>query len=108
MTDENTKDLTSDEKLDLILAELADLREWRAKVDAFIEDRLPDTRPLHERTVKEMIETRELLLERSASIEREVKTTRREIGLLREDIRNEQLERVELAERVSAIEQRPN
>jgi hypothetical protein len=108
MTDENTKDLTTDEKLDLILAELADLREWRVKVDSFIEDHLPDTRPLHERTVKEMIETRELLLERSAAIEREVKTARREIGLLREDIRNERMERVELAERVSAIEQRPN
>ena len=38
---------------------------------------------LLDRLIQEMIETRELLLERSASIEREVKTARREIGLLR-------------------------
>jgi uncharacterized protein (DUF3084 family) len=48
MTEDNTKDLSADEKLNLILAELSDLRAWRTKVDTFMEDRSRDTRPLLE------------------------------------------------------------
>lgn len=114
MTDEVTKDLTDSEKLNLILAELADLRTWRAKVDAFMEDRSRDTRPKLEMLHKEIADTRTEARERFdqvdvrlTAIEREVKTIRREIGLLREDIWGERKERAELAERVSALEQRP-
>jgi hypothetical protein len=34
---ENTADLTMDEKLDRILAELADMKAWRANVDEALE-----------------------------------------------------------------------
>jgi hypothetical protein len=59
MTDENTKDLTDSEKLNLILAELADLRQWRAKVDAFIDDCSRDTRPKLDLIIKELSDARE-------------------------------------------------
>lgn len=107
MTEENTKGLTTDEKLDLILAELVDLRNWRTKVEAFIDDRSRDTRPKLELIHKEVADIRTEFGERLVAIEREVKTIRRELGLLREDIRNERLERVELEERVSSLEGKP-
>jgi hypothetical protein len=112
MTDENTADLTTDELLRMILARLDRLE---AQAQAQAEERANTTRPLLDRAIAEMIQTREMLTEhlaqvgeRLAVVERETRIIRREIGLLREDIRNERMERVELAERVSAIEQRPN
>lgn len=114
MAEDITKDLTDGEKLNLILAELAELRAWRAKVDAFIEGRSRDTRPKLEMIHKEIVDTRLEARERfdqaevrMTSMEKEIKTLRREVGLLREDLWSERKERVELAERVSALEQRP-
>lgn len=57
--EEHTKDLTADEKLNLILSELADLREWRQKVDEFIDDRSRDTRPKLNLIHKELADARE-------------------------------------------------
>ncbi len=62
---EITKDLTDSEKLNLILAdlanvksELADMKVWRTKVDEFIEDRSRDTQPLLGKIHKEIADTR--------------------------------------------------
>lgn len=103
MTDENanTADLTDREVLERILRRLETLE---AKSD----DRARETRPLLDHLIKEMIETRESLAERMAALEQESKNIRRELGLLREDIRHERLERAELAERVDDMERRPN
>jgi len=114
MTEENTKDLTDSEKLNLILAdlavlknEMADVKSRLVKVEAFVDDRSRDTRPKLEMIHKEVADIRAEFGERLIAIEREVKTIRRELGLLREDIRNERLERVELEERVSSLEGKP-
>lgn len=56
--EEKTKDLTDSEKLNLILAELADFRILRTKVDAFIEDRSRDTQPMLGKIHKEIADTR--------------------------------------------------
>ncbi len=58
MSDDPTNDLSDSEKLDLILSELSDLRTWRVKVDAFIEDRGRDTRPKLELIHKELADAR--------------------------------------------------
>ncbi len=105
MTDENTADLTTDELLRMILSRLDRLE---AQAQAQAEERANTTRPLLDRAIAEMIQTREALLERFQAVEQDIKIIRREIGLLREDIRNERMERVELAERVSALESRPS
>jgi low affinity Fe/Cu permease len=101
----NTSDLTVDEKLDQVLRKLSDLD---AKVATLESQGTGTTRPLLDRILKEMIETRETLTERIAALEQESKTIRREMGLLREDIRGERLHRAELAERVEELERRPN
>jgi len=62
MNKENTKDLTVDEKLDMVLAELAflkaDFGARLAKVEAFVEDRSRDTRPMLDKLYKEVADTR--------------------------------------------------
>ncbi len=63
MSEEKTKDLTSDEKLDRILTELAfvksdlafvkmDFGARLARLEAFAEDKSPDTRPMLDRIHK--------------------------------------------------------
>ena len=58
MNEENTKDRTVNEKLDVVLAELAflkaDFGARLAKVEAFIEDRSRDTRPMLDKVYKEV------------------------------------------------------
>ena len=46
MSEENTKDLTVDEKFDLLLAEMANVQMQLAKLEAFAEDRSRDTRQM--------------------------------------------------------------
>jgi chromosome segregation ATPase len=99
MIDENadTADLTDRELLQAILRRLDGL-------EALVDDRLKDTRPLWQ-GINQRLERIEASLE---VIERESKTARREMGLLREDIRGERLHRAELAERIEDLERRPN
>lgn len=104
MTEENTKDLTDSEKLNLILAELADLRQWRAKVDAFIDDRSRDTRPLweiiHAQTEK--------LLEQNALIVETLRHVETKLNVLTVDVMDIRTVQQVMGGRLSALEQRPS
>ncbi len=71
MTEDNTKDLTPDETLRLILAEVRELKTTVSGLDARVAaleaqaaERSNTTRPLLDRLIQEMIETRETLLAR--------------------------------------------
>lgn len=103
MTEEITKNLTADEKLDLILSRLDGIETRLAKVEVFVEDRSRDTRPMLDRIHKDLADTRVELAEMRA----DVGDVKREIRLLREDMWNERKERVELAERVGRLDARP-
>jgi len=103
MTDENapTADLTMNEKLDRILRRLSTLEAQGAKT----------TRPLLDQLIKEVIQTRETLTERLdgidaslAALEQEANIIRQELGLLREDVRNERMTSAEPADRVEQVE----
>lgn len=116
MSEDPTRDLTMDEKLNLILQRLAALEAQGANT----------TRPLLDQLIKEMVETREALTERIDSIEREMIQTRdkltERIVAVEKELRsmNHQLEGVavnwmkmqgairEHAERLSDLESRPN
>ncbi len=108
MTEDNTTDLTADEKLDLILGRLARLEEQA-------EERTNTTRPLLDLAIQEMIRTRETLIEQNAQIASRLERVEREVRLFgrKMDIFNEELLELrhghrELEERVSALEQKPN
>ena len=68
--EEITKDLTDSEKLNLILAELADMKIWRTKVDAFIEDRSRDTQPMLGKIHKEIADTRYEMREKFEQVDK--------------------------------------
>jgi hypothetical protein len=104
MTEENTKDLTDSEKLNLILAELADLREWRAKVDAFIDDRSRDTRPKLDLIIKELSDAREEIRDVVTRLDR-IESRLETLAMDVVDVRSAQRR---LGDRVSLLEQGPN
>lgn len=56
--EEKTKDLTDSEKLNLILADLADLKGRVIKLESFAEDRSRDTQPMLGKIHKEIADTR--------------------------------------------------
>lgn len=56
--EEITKDLTDSEKLNLILADLADLKGRVIKLESFAEDRSRDTQPMLGKIHKEIADTR--------------------------------------------------
>jgi len=104
MTDENTKDLTDSEKLNLILAEVADLRQWRAKVDAFIDDRSRDTRPKLDLIIKELSDAREEIRDVVTRLDR-IESRLETLAMDVVDVRAAQRR---LGDRVSLLEQRPS
>lgn len=97
--EDNTKDLSDSEKLNLILAELADSRvwrtnmdAWRAEVSAFIEERSRETKPLLGQIQKEIIETRiemrerfEKVDERFEKVDERFEKMEEQITFMRED-----------------------
>lgn len=97
MTEEITKDLSDSEKLNLILSRLTtietEVRDVKTRLTALEEDRARDTKPLLGEIRKEMQEGFARVEARLATLAQESKTTRREVGLLREDIRNERFAR---------------
>ncbi len=104
MTDENTKDLTDSEKLNLILAEVADLRQWRAKVDAFIDDRSRDTRPKLDLIIKELSDAREEIRDMVTRLDR-IESRLETLAMDVVDVRAAQRR---LGDRVSLLEQKPS
>jgi hypothetical protein len=113
---ENTKNMTDSQKLDLILAELADLRQWRTSLDewrANVEERLKDTRPIWQAIHAQTERNTELLQfidERLTVVEKELRSIDRRFETfsidhmhmrMRGDIR-------EFNARLTEIESRPN
>lgn len=112
MTDENTADLTTDEILRMILERLTRLE---AQAQAQAEERANTTRPLLDRAIAEMVQTRGMLTDQIGQIAARLERVEREIRLFgrKMDIFNEELLELrhghrEVEERVSGLEQRPN
>jgi uncharacterized protein (DUF885 family) len=110
MTDDNTADLTTDEILRMILERLTRL-EAQAQTQA--DERANTTRPLLDRLIQEMIETREMLLERQdqagakqdqmAEVLRQIKNQIEVLAINSVEVKAEQRS---LAGRVSEIERK--
>ena len=97
---DSTKDLSAlsvDEKLNLLLADMRDIKARLASLEAFAEDRSRDTRPMLERIHQEVAEQGQTL-----------HALRRDVELFREDIFNERRARADLAARVAELERRPS
>ncbi|MCI0390337.1 MAG: hypothetical protein MOB07_16425 [Acidobacteria bacterium] len=100
MTDENanTADLTMDEKLDRILTDLADVK---TRLGALETQGANTTRPILDQIIREVVETRDRLIEEIATLRGEFNVVTADLIALR--ARGDRLDR-----RLSEIEQRPN
>ncbi len=105
MTEDNTADLTTDEMLRMILERLTRLE---AQAQAQAEERTNTTRPLLDRAIAEMIQTREVLIERLERVEKEIRLFGRKMDIFNEELLELRHGHREVEERVSALEQRPN
>lgn len=103
--DEDTDDLTINEKLDLILQRLSALED----------DRRTGTRPLLDKLIKEMIETRETLAARLSGVENRLSGVEQAVQALncKFNVINEELLNVKgefrgFDERMTELERKPN
>ena len=104
MTDENadTADLTMNEKLDRILQRLAALEAHGTGT----------TRPVLDRIVKEMVETREMLMEQIAGVEKTLSARldriEKRLEVVTLDLMETRADQRRLTERMDEIERRSN
>lgn len=104
MTDDPTKDLTDSEKLNRILAELTDLKAWRAKVDAALEDRIKETRPKLDLIIKEISDLREDM----AEVRKELRSVDRKLEIFNTELLEMKVDLRDFDKRLTQVEQRPN
>ncbi|MCG3159733.1 MAG: hypothetical protein JMDDDDMK_00748 [Acidobacteria bacterium] len=109
---EDTRDLTDGEKLNLILADLGDVR---ARLTALEAQGANTTRPLLDQLIKEVTGTRDMLAERIDGIEKELAEVRRDLRSIdrKFDILNREIfamkaDSQEHADRLAELERRPN
>ena len=95
---EDTKDLTDSEKLDRILAEMSDLKSRLAALETRSAE---TTRPLLDKIIVEVIETREAL-------RADIATLRSEFSIITADIVSLRARGDNTDRRLSALEQRPS
>jgi septal ring factor EnvC (AmiA/AmiB activator) len=97
MSEDQTKDLTTDEKLDLILTRLA-------KLEAFAEDRQRDTRPMLDKIHKELADTRAELKEMADRLAR----IERKFDVLTSDVMDLRATQRDVENRLSGLERKPS
>lgn len=110
MNDENTKDLTMNEKLDMVLAELGLVRSELAaaqtklvRVEAFVEDRSRDTRPMLD---KIYIEVADLRIEMKDTKDRVVRIDRK-FDVLNSDVVELRAADRDFEHRLTVLERQP-
>lgn len=106
MTDENanTADLTTDEKLDRILAELVDVKTRLSALEAVAEDRTKETRPKLDLIIKEMSDLREEMRD----VRKELRSIDRAFATFASDHTRMRADIGDFDERLTELERRPN
>jgi SMC interacting uncharacterized protein involved in chromosome segregation len=121
MSEENTKDLTLDEKLDLLLAEVREVKVTVGNLDTRlgaletkVEDRLHDTRPLWQRVQQQIqdlkTEVQDLKTEANArfeSIEKELRHMNRRFEVFSMDTMKMRADIRDFDERLIEVERKP-
>jgi tetrahydromethanopterin S-methyltransferase subunit G len=104
MSEDNTKDLTPDEKLERILAELNEFKAWRGRVDAFIEDRSRDTRSKLEVIHQEIHSTRTEMREGFNNLSVRLRHIEKKLDVLAADVIDVRTVQAELEEHIKDLE----
>jgi hypothetical protein len=101
MTEDNTADLTTDELLRMILARLDRLE---AQAQAQADERANTTRPLLDRAIAEMVQTRETLMEELRGVNKRLASIENRLEVFISKIRGDVWG---LDARMAALENRP-
>lgn len=104
MSEENTKDLTQDEKLDLLISEMQRANLRLAVLETFVEDRSRDTRPKLDLIHKELDDARQELRE----IKDRVSRLDRKFDVVLSDLTELRAAQRDVENRVSIIEHSPS
>lgn len=104
MTEDNTKDLTADEMLRALLADMRDVKDRLGKLESQAEDRSRETRPKLDLIIKELSDAREEIRDVAARLDR-IESRFETLAMDVVDVRAAQRR---LGDRVSEIERRPN
>ncbi len=117
MSEEITKDLTQDEKLDLILSRLTAIEtrltaveDRNASLEAKVDERLRDTRPIWEAIQAQnerIIERVTRIEEQNAEMAKTLRLIEKQQGLLNRDFLRFRGEQEVLEDRIHALEQQP-
>ncbi len=102
---DNTKDLTADEKLDLILG---DMRDIKTRLSALEAQSSGTTRPLLDQIIQETVQTRETFTERIERVEKELRSMNRKFEIFSSEMLNIKSDIRDFNERLIELERRPN
>lgn len=108
MSEDSTKDLTTDEMLRLLLADMRDVKGRLGALEAQGEDRTKTTRPLLDQIIREMVQTRETLTARLEGVEKELRSIDRKFDILNKELFAMKTDIREQSDRLTELETRPN
>lgn len=104
MTDDPTKDLTTDEMLRALLADVRDVKDRLAKLESVAEDRARETRPKLDLIIKEVSDLREDMRE----VRKDLRSLHRKLDIFNNEMLAMKTDLRDFDERLTELERRPN
>ena len=104
MSENTNTNLTSDDKLSRILAELSYMKDRMVKVEAYVDDRSRDTRPLLGQLQKEIADFRVEVVTQFKEANSELKHINRKLDVLNNEILDLRATANEHDERLNELE----
>lgn len=106
MGEDPTKELTTDEILRLILNRLTNVETRLGAIEAQAEDRAKTTRPLLDQLIREMTETRDMMMDELRAVNRRLDNIDHRLAGFSEDHMRMRGDIREHASRLAALEER--
>jgi chromosome segregation ATPase len=103
MTEDPTKDLTTDEMLRALLADMREVKGRLGALESAAEDRSRETRPKLDLIIKEMSDLREEM----AGVRRELRSIDRKLELFNSELLEAKIDIRDFDKRLTELERRP-
>jgi chromosome segregation ATPase len=104
MTEDPTKDLTTDEMLRALMADMREVKDRLGALESSGEDRTRETRPKLDLIIKELSDLREDM----AEVRRDVRSIDRKLEVFNDELLNMKVDLRDFDKRLNELERRPN
>ncbi len=104
MSNDPTKDLTTDEMLRALLADMRDVKDRLGKLESVAEDRARETRPKLDLIVKEVSDLREDMRE----VRKDLRSLHRKLEIFNNELLESKVDLRDFDKRLTELERRPN